>query len=344
MKHETKKSLIVAVVAVAILGGLYYWAQNSGTPGTPVVKTKPVSAISKSSAVLNGEVNPKGAQTSYWYEYGQTESLGSTAGVQLLGAGYETYQAPTQVAGLKTNTTYYFRLVAVNELGKTTGSILSFMTNDTPPPPVNSPAAETRSVDVRTTSSAVLDGQVNPNGAQTDYWFEFGETTGLGDTTSVKSAGAGDSDIEVSHKISGLEPNTTYYFRLNAQNEFGTTNGNIRSFRTRSENPPPSGDSPSAETGSTSNATQTAATLKGRVNPNSESTTYHFEYGRATLPGIFLLDRNTPTTSAGAGEQFIDVSARISGLTSGATYYYRLVAENEFGTDEGAIESFTTKN
>src|SRR5258706_5367646 len=119
MNNQTK-TIVTVLVAIAIIGGFYYWATNKpGTPvptstytpppttttqkkpGAPIVTTRPASYVSQSAAVFNGEVGPNGAQTSYWYEYGQSQSLGSVAGSQLVGAGYGTYTAPTYVAGLK---------------------------------------------------------------------------------------------------------------------------------------------------------------------------------------------------------------------------------------------------
>lgn len=363
MNNLTTKVVIVALVAVAIIAGLYYWATNkSGTvvptstytppptttsqrkPGAPVVKTKPASYISQSAVVLNGDVNPNGAQTSYWYEYGQTQSLGSVAGTQLVGAGYGTYTAPTYVTGLKSNTTYYFHLVAVNQLGKTSGSILSVTTNNTPPPAYSAPTATTKSASDITTTSAVLNGLVNPKGVVTTYWFEFGENTGLGNATSVVSAGAGTSDVSVSSKISDLQPDKVYYFRINSQNGYGTTNGSIRSFKTNSGIPPlpiPTAQ-PTAETSGATKVTKSSATLNGQVNPNGAQTSYHFEYGEATLLGIFSLDQKTGSKSAGAGKVAVDVTSGLSGLKADTTYYFRLVAENKNGTDNGSILSFRT--
>jgi hypothetical protein len=75
------------------------------------------------------------------------------------------------------------------------------------------------------TVSATLKGTINPHGLETMYAFQFGATTGYGAQTSPVSAGGGTTEIKVSQTISGLQPGTTYHFRLVATNTAGTANG-----------------------------------------------------------------------------------------------------------------------
>jgi hypothetical protein len=75
----------------------------------------------------------------------------------------------------------------------------------------------------RTLNGATLNGTVNPNGASTTYKFEWGETTGYGNSTSKVSAGSGTSAVPVSATLKGLEPGKTYHYRVSATNSFGTT-------------------------------------------------------------------------------------------------------------------------
>src|SRR5215208_578837 len=78
---------------------------------------------------------------------------------------------------------------------------------------------------------------------------------------------------------------------------------------------------PSASTGPATSITSTSATLTGEVNPNSEPTTYHFEYGTTSAYGARTPDQG-PTAAV---KQNVDVSAPITGLSPGTTYHYRLV-------------------
>ncbi len=81
----------------------------------------------------------------------------------------------------------------------------------------------------------------------------------------------------------------------------------------------------------------TAATLAGKVTPNAQATSYHFELGSTTSYGT-----STAVTAAGNGASALAVSAAISGLAGGTTYHYRLVATNSSGTTSGQDAVFTT--
>jgi uncharacterized repeat protein (TIGR01451 family) len=92
------------------------------------------------------------------------------------------------------------------------------------------PDVTTRNATNVSTSSATLNGRVDGNGSSVRAWFEYGTNTNLGYTTSQNSYGSGSTDY--SRSISGLYPNTTYYFRAVAENSDGTDYGSILSFRT----------------------------------------------------------------------------------------------------------------
>lgn len=76
-----------------------------------------------------------------------------------------------------------------------------------------------------TTAAATLRGQ--HDGHITRSWFEFGATPDLGySVPAINGSG-------IAH---ALQPKTTYYFRYVAQNEFGTTFGDISAFTTAAHN------------------------------------------------------------------------------------------------------------
>ena len=189
---------------------------------------------SATTVVIGGTVNPKGAFTSYWYEYGKTSDLGTKTSNQTMGSGFVSIQAPAYITDLSKNTTYYFRLVAENQYGKVAGNQYVFQTTESTPAPVgNAPTTKTISANNISSTTANINGEVTPNKTETQYWFEYGKTPQLGGTSAFSSAGNGTVKSSVSISLSDLESKTTYYFRLNAQNQFGTINGSILNFKTK---------------------------------------------------------------------------------------------------------------
>jgi hypothetical protein len=83
------------------------------------------------------------------------------------------------------------------------------------------------------------------------------------------------------------------------------------------------------------------AKLGSLVNPGGITTTYRFEYGTTTAYG-----QSTPFPEGSVGEGFSSraVWAAASGLASGVTYHYRVVATNELGTVAGPDQTFTTES
>ena len=94
---------------------------------------------------------------------------------------------------------------------------------------------------------------------------------------------------------------------------------------------------PTAITGPVSAVGPTSATASGTVNPNGQSTTWHFEYGTSTSYG-----KRTPSKSAGSGSVNVQVSGVLTGLSPSTTYHYRLAAVNGGGTTRGSDGIFTT--
>lgn len=76
---------------------------------------------------------------------------------------------------------------------------------------------------------AVMSGSVQIGGSETSAWFEWGETRELGKLTAKKLF---NENAEDSQEITGLAPNTTYYYRAVARSGNRRAAGEILSFRT----------------------------------------------------------------------------------------------------------------
>jgi Subtilase family len=90
-------------------------------------------------------------------------------------------------------------------------------------------------------------------------------------------------------------------------------------------------------TGLATNVASTGAMLNGLVNPNGLATKYYLEYGTTESYG-----KKTEEASAGSGTSNLEEGKAITGLATGTSYHFRIVAVNSNGTTDGLDEVFTT--
>lgn len=364
-----KTIAIIGVAVVIIIGGLIFYnmgntnpssSNNTSTPitstnntgdatpvqtqkpGAPIVTTNVSAAPSDTTVAVTGTVIPNGDSTRYWYEYGISSGLNnkSVSPSQTVGSGFILISAPSYITGLSKDTTYYFRLVAENQYGKVAGTQYSFQTTHGNPPPVGStPVIKTLEANGVSRIAANLNGEITSNKASTQYWFEYGKTKNLGNATTLVSVGDEAVKLPSPLLVSGLEPLTTYYFRLNAQNQFGTVNGTILNFKTLG---PSAATAPTVSTRSANSVGTSTATLRGTVDPNDAETTYWFEYSTDSLLGSVLL-LSTEHTSAGTNSNVVMVETDITGLSPKTNYYFRVVAQNSVSIVRGEHMTFKTQ-
>jgi alpha-tubulin suppressor-like RCC1 family protein/phosphodiesterase/alkaline phosphatase D-like protein len=104
-----------------------------------------------------------------------------------------------------------------------------------PPPPLVITLAATEVA----TTTAILNGSVNANGSDTAVSFEYGPTTAYGTTVAaVPATLTGTSTTSVRAALSGLAPDATYHFRVNATGAGGTVTGEDMTFATAPNLPP----------------------------------------------------------------------------------------------------------
>jgi len=96
------------------------------------------------------------------------------------------------------------------------------------------PEATTQSATVVKPIAATLNGTVNPSAAAATYHFEYGQTTSYGTSVPVpsESVGSGTEPVAKSKAVAGLSPETTYHFRIVAENSEGTAYGKDSTFVT----------------------------------------------------------------------------------------------------------------
>jgi hypothetical protein len=326
---------LVATVGQLMPGGQANSAQFSLFGGfiytlglAPTVTTNPATNVGTTSVILNGMVNPNGLSTVVKFEYGTTTSYGSgVTATQSPVTGTNAVSVSAMLTSLAPNTTYHYRVVGTNNEGTTYGANQTFTTGINPLPIVTTIAA----TNVGTTS-ATLNGMVNPNGLSTTVKFQYGTTTSYGnEVAAAPSPLTGTSIVAVSATLTGLTPNTTHHYRVVGTNSAGTTHGENQTFTTL-------GITPTVTTNTATNVSSTSATLNGTVNPNGLSTTVKFQYGTTPSYGNEVVATPSPVT----GTSPVPVSASISGLTTNTVYHYRVFATNSAGTSNGADQTFTT--
>jgi hypothetical protein len=183
------------------------------------------------------------------------------------------------------------------------------------------PAVTTTAATSVGTVSATLNGTIDPDGFSSTYHFEYGFDTSYGSQTAESDPLTGTGAVAATGSVTGLNPNTTYHFRIVGTNASGSITGSDQTFTTDPA-PPLLDGSPAFA----SAITTTGATLNATLNPNGSTTSFHFEYGTDTTYGA-----STTSTDAGAGVGDQPVTAGLTGLTVGTTYHFRLVADNGTG-------------
>jgi hypothetical protein len=295
------------------------------TEGPPVVTTEAASAIEKTTATLNGTVNPNGKETKYYFEYGLTSSYGTKTTEVGIGSGTADLPESVGLSGLVPNTTYHYRIAAVNSFGTANGVDKTFKTKASPPVVTTGVASNL------TGTGATLNGTVNPEGFETSYYFEYGTTLEYGTKTASVIVGSGTSPVEVSQAVGGLKEGTKYHFRIVASSSNGERRGLDQTFTTLIR--------PAVETTPASNLGTIEPQLNATVNPNGSDTHYQFEYGQTEAYGSKI---PIPAEDIGSGTSPVTVSKKLSGLKQNTVYHYRVVAESAGGLSQGTDQSFTT--
>jgi hypothetical protein len=172
---ESTKDAITGLKAETVNKHLYTSPTDGGAPIVPpVVAQKSVTNITHQSADVLIDVNPGFAPTTLSFEYGTDATFATTTTATVV-PGLVDGGAPTtasvKLTGLKASTAYSFRIVGVNESGRTVSATGSFTTLA---PPVTAPTAQATAATDVTAYSATLNGVAQGGNATTLVNFMYG--------------------------------------------------------------------------------------------------------------------------------------------------------------------------
>lgn len=196
-------------------------------PLAPGVSTPTAAGIGGQTFSLSSLVNPNAGLTVVHFEctqVGDTTVLMSATNLVSAGSGPVTISA--QFDQLAANACYMCRVVALNAGGTSTAT----QTVCTLPLPPS--ATTTAAINVNPTA-ATLTGNVLPNGSDTSVLFQYGTTAAMGNSTTPFPVGNGTSLVPFAQPVSGLLPNTLYYYRVIATNAMGQSTGGVAVVTTR---------------------------------------------------------------------------------------------------------------
>ena len=207
---------------------------------------------------------------------------------------------------------------------------------------------------------ARLTGVLNPEGAETEYEFQYvDDATFVADKghefehathTPPQKLAPSFTDTPISVEIKGLTSETGYHFRVVAHNSDGSLQvaeaaSELATFKTT---PPVEVDAAYV-----TEVTTDSATLNASLNPEGAQSSFHFEYlpvaayqanlegGRAPFTGAVAAP--VPDGSLGGGETAVTVTETIGGLSPGATYEFRVVGSNSGGSGASAAKALSTR-
>jgi hypothetical protein len=312
--------------AVEVLG-------EGATPEAPV--TEPADEVTDTSAVLHGELNPHTSAKVGWYFAYNTDGTCRNGRIAPLPLPAEVegegVEESVGLSGLKPDARYTACAVASGVFGPAYGTPVTF---ETEPEPVLSEVLGEPASEVKTTSAA-LNGKLNPDG-DASYYFEYcTETTTVvcSKTAAVSIEGRSLQSVGPV-PVGGLLSETTYQYWLLASNGRSTVRSNEETFKTGLQ-------APSEVSAEAVGVRIRTAQLSGALNPGG-SARYFFAYCAEAAPETCT--KQTPVSGPLSGESPQAAGpAEIIGLAPGTTYHYWLVASNAKGTLHSAEGTFQTE-
>ena len=229
-----------------------------------------------------------------------------------------------ELTGVTDETTYHYRLVAVDSIGKAVGGERTIT-------PHRVKALMTEPADEIARTGARLHGSYEGTGEAIHWWFEWGTAPSSLSESSAAEEETTTGQASVSTLAEGLTANEIYFYRVSAENEaHEVSHGEISKFKTL----------PAVQSLETKPATEVkphTAELNASFVGDGTETEYFYEWGTTEHYG----SSTAPETTEAAGLESL-APAELTGLVLETVYHYRVVAKNSLGTTYGADRTFKT--
>ena len=281
---------------------------------------------------------PADSITKYRVYYSKTPNIDTT-----IAAFAETQDGSTtalSVTSLDSGTPYYFKVTAFSDAGESAASSeVEAYTNGVPGEPSNIKAATTGAGEITVTWDEPSPGYYDGLAASVSYKV-YHKTDSLAET-DLDSLTPEDVNTGLSHVLTGLQEDSTYFVTVVAYNDIGdsTVPASVEATALGADRAPGAPTSvaidSSTETGIT--LSWTAPTDTGLINGDSTPGTitaysiYYSETQGFIIDGNTAkkeVDNTTPTTTAS-----------IDSLNSKTRYYFKVSAANDSGSGNASSEA-----
>ena len=300
----------------------------------PALANLPASNVGALTARLNGIVTDAGGDPpNITIYYGDND-----AGTSLIGwdegisIGPQDGSFSTNISGLQPNTVYYYRSIGFNLGGFAWAPTTTMFTTQS----IASATVESVAASNVSAFEATVGGAVTSTGFDTPNITVFwGDNDGSDDPVNWDNAvDLGQSSTDFSHVLTGLTPNTNYFFRSRATNSVGEAWTETRTFSTLTVSPATVGSLAALDI----EAFQVL--ISGQIADD----------GNDTPQVTLFFGDNDGGTNVANWDQQIDLgkidnffSSTIHSLNDNTTYFFRVRTDNAGGTSwSSSTGSFST--
>ena len=215
----------------------------------------------------------------------------------------------------------YYRVQASNSVGTVYSPIYQYTQVTRPTYEVNAPTNIT-------TSASQINYVLKPNGGNSTSVVKYGLSASSLNNTATGFSALGFTDNFSNVQLTGLTPNTLYYYVVEGTNAYGVSQSAVATFTTQG-NAPTFGYIGAG-------ATSDAANIVFDINTGGATTTTTVNYGTSSSNLNLSVAGPTVNTTVNTSQ-----TVNLTGLQPSTTYYFNIVAVGNGSTTSNTF-SFTT--